>query len=301
MQYHFLCLARCQLAFFKRQLKLLDIPEYKQLEIIGKLIDISCNLDKNVQPVIAGSEMFMVFCQELKMDDPLRNAKQRQNEKAMKLLPLVESLIESEEDHLLAAIKSAASGNIIDVAFGDEFDVENALRQSMEEPFSISEYEEFIRHLSLTSTLTIVTDNAGEIALDRILIEHIQKWRLEHKLPVIDITVLVKGAPIYNDAMREDALFVGIDKESKIVDTGAGYFGIQPAYMAKEAIETLRNSDIIITKGLANHESSFEEVNCQSAVFDLFLAKCELIAEELHVPVNSSVFMKHCKETSKGE
>ena len=41
---------------------------------------------------------------------------------------------------LLAALKISSSGNIIDVSFGDEFDVEGSVRESINKGFAINDY-----------------------------------------------------------------------------------------------------------------------------------------------------------------
>jgi uncharacterized protein with ATP-grasp and redox domains len=275
-------------------MKRMNVSMKKQLIIYERLIDYACKQELDAEPGIVCSEMFFIFCHELENDDPFYMDKVRQNLQAKKLLPLIKNLIGEKEDTLLAALNASASGNIIDIAFGAEFDVGSALRASMEKSFAISHYEKFLKLLSKAESLTIATDNAGEIVMDCLLAEHLQNWRKERKLQELRLAFLVKGAPIYNDALREDALFTGCDKIGKIYDTGTGVIGIHADRISEEALKLLRTSDIIISKGLANYESLYGDEDFQSRIFNLFRVKCELIAKNLDVSLNSNVFILHC-------
>ena len=60
--------------------------------------------------------------------------------------------------------------------------------------------------LSRAGKLVYITDNAGEIVLDKIFIRTIKElW------PSLAITVIVRGFPTLNDATKEDAEYVGLE------------------------------------------------------------------------------------------
>ena len=54
--------------------------------------------------------------------------------------------------------------------------------------------------------------NAGEITLDRLLIEQLSPSK---------VTLVVRGAPVPNDATRIDAATVGLDEIGEIIDNGS--------------------------------------------------------------------------------
>lgn len=59
----------------------------------------------------------------------------------------------------------------------------------------------------------MITDNAGEIAFDVILVEKLKEMGCE-------VVVAVKEAPVLNDATMEDAIVIGMDKVAdKLITT----------------------------------------------------------------------------------
>lgn len=296
---HFLCLARCQLGFLLRQFELFKLPVEKQNEILRKEIGLVSRQNIHIHAGVSGSQMFRLFCDALGDPDPLRAVRKKQNGQMLRLLPEIRRAVEQKDDPMLYALRAAASGNIIDVSFADEFDVAGALEKSMEEPFAIDDYAPFRERLLSAGTLTLVTDNAGEIVLDRLLLEVLGQWRRARGLPPLTVSVMVKGGPIYNDALEEDARMAGLDREGEILDTGTDCIGLHPRYMSREALENLRKADMIILKGLANYESDFGGEKFPEKVFYLFRSKCEVLSDALGIALGSSVLMAHSREEEK--
>ncbi|MFH1722466.1 MAG: ARMT1-like domain-containing protein, partial [Candidatus Altiarchaeota archaeon] len=100
-----------------------------------------------------------------------------------------------------------------------------------------------------------------------------------------DITVVVKGGPIINDATIEDAKDVGIDKIVKLDIVGNGKQNTGPERNDPEFISKLRSVDLVISKGQGNFEALSEE----DYIYFLLLAKCQLVARELKVPQGSLI------------
>ena len=93
------------------------------------------------------------------------------------------------------------------------FDLDNAswayktrefLEQAETLPLSEETYRKFIENLKTARKLVFLTDNCGEIVMDKLLAETI------HRLyPSLHITVLVRGGEGLNDATMEDAVGYG--------------------------------------------------------------------------------------------
>ena len=60
-----------------------------------------------------------------------------------------------------------------------------------------------------------ITDNAGEVVLDKIFIRV-----LKQLYPDLEIAVLVRGFPTLNDAVREDVESIGMAEYAKILENG---------------------------------------------------------------------------------
>ena len=56
-------------------------------------------------------------------------------------------------------------------------------------------------------------DNAGETVFDRVLIETLER----------PVTYVVKGGPVINDAVREDALAAGLGEVATIIDNSYNF------------------------------------------------------------------------------
>ena len=63
----------------------------------------------------------------------------------------------------------------------------------------------FCQDMKKASTFVYITDNCGEIVLDKIAIQILKK-----RFPNVRITVLVRGLPAGNDATMEDAQMCGL-------------------------------------------------------------------------------------------
>jgi uncharacterized protein with ATP-grasp and redox domains len=61
-------------------------------------------------------------------------------------------------------------------------------------------FKAFVEQCSRAERFLLIADNCGEIVLDKIFIEELQKC-----FPALDITVMVRGAEVLNDATEDDA------------------------------------------------------------------------------------------------
>jgi damage-control phosphatase, subfamily I len=291
MKMQFNCVTDCQMTMMLSIMKAHSIPAKVQLELLSDYIATVAQYEPEINVGIAFSEMYINLRKKLGINDFYMAIKHRQNDQAQALLPLARRLIEQEADDLLAALKISSSGNIIDVSFGEEFDVEGSLRESMYKGFAINDYPRFVENLSHINDLVLAADNAGEIAFDRLLVEQMHRWRTEQGLPPLDVTVLVKGGPVLNDATRIDAEAVGFQHIARIMDTGCEYIGLPPSQLSGEALETLDHAGIILSKGIANYESASIERRFSDHIFYLFKAKCRLVWNDLNVPAQSIIFL----------
>jgi uncharacterized protein with ATP-grasp and redox domains len=97
----------------------------------------------------------------------------------------------------------------------------------------------------------------------------------------------IKGAPIINDAMIDDAEYVGIDKLPGVefVKVGIGLPGSGIERSSKEFHDILDSVDLVISKGQGNYEALSE----YSGIFFLLMAKCPVIASDLNVKIGDII------------
>lgn len=124
----------------------------------------------------------------------------------------------------------------------------------------------------------LFTDNCGEIVFDKILCRELTVFN-----PTLRITAVVKGEPILSDATIEDAEEI---KLHEVIDTlyttGCFAVGVDFHKLPADVTSSLKHTDVIIAKGMANYES-FSETTFKPIVY-LLRTKCNAIAHSMNLP-----------------
>lgn len=196
----------------------------------------------------------------------------------------------ASDDPLRVALGYAMTGNFIDFGAMDSVD-EGALRALLAEaPARVSAddpaYRALKEELATAERLVLLTDNCGEIVMDRLLIE-----ALRTLCPRLAITVLVRGAPVLNDATMEDAREVGLDTLDGVTVMGNGdrLAGTSLERISPEARTALMEADVILAKGQGNYETL---QGCGLNVYYAFLCKCTFFANRFGVPVYTGMLVR---------
>jgi len=214
--------------------------------------------------------------------DPYEQLKNKYNRLASKLYPKLKLLVESSSDPLLTATKIAVAGNAIDFGPRIEINLEKEVQNALNSPLAINDLDEFKSALKSRSVLYLA-DNAGETFFDRILIEEIVKRGVE-------VTYVVKGGPILNDATIKDAEMAGINRVANVISTGTDCTGILFDECSKEFLNTFKNSNVVVSKGQGNYES-LNDVRNKKKIF-LLKIKCPIIAEKIGAKTGSIVLKR---------
>jgi uncharacterized protein with ATP-grasp and redox domains len=220
----------------------------------------------------------------LKNPDPFADLKKAGNHQAMVVCKEIRHELSTFRDYVLASV------------IGNTFDY-GVKGHIVEDDFSVFFRKEFARGLTLDDTIKIaplctrvvyLSDNCGEIVLDRLLIEYL-KSQGSH------VTLAVKDAPILNDATIPDAEELGLDKKVDLLTTtgGGAEIGICMENIPDDLRDAISSCTIIIAKGMANFESLSEMDNLPPVAY-LMAAKCRPVADEVGVPVGSKIAMLRC-------
>ena len=198
----------------------------------------------------------------------------------------VEEKIRTSADPLETALLYARIGNYIDFAALENVTQETMLKlleTENQEPLSQTEYANFQTDLSTAKTLVYLTDNCGEIVLDKLAVKI-----LKEKYPQLNITVIVRGYPVVNDATMEDAEEIGLTDIVKVTGNGSNVGGTWFPGLSNEARTLLEQADVILAKGQGN----FETMNdCGLNVYYLFLCKCDLFQRRFHAKALQGMFL----------
>lgn len=206
--------------------------------------------------------------------DPYRALKREQNEAALALEDSMRERIRQSADPLETALHISAAGNVIDLGIlhSHEIDIEKVIEEVLHEKFAVDHSAVLRSALATCEDLLFLLDNAGEIVFDKLLIEELQKHT--------KVTAVVKGSPMINDVLMEDADFVGLTKICEVIDNGGGFIGSPLKHVPQSFLDRMAAADVIIGKGQGNYETVDD---FDGNVFLILRAKCEIVAEHMGV------------------
>ena len=188
------------------------------------------------------------------------------------------SKIKASGSILKTAIQYAMTGNYID--FGsmhrvDEEYLQKALRESKERQVDEAVLEGLRKDLACARRIVLLTDNCGEIVLDKLLLQVIKEQYSQ-----AEITIMVRGGEVLNDATMKDALEAGLDKVGAVASNGTEIAGTFLEALSSEALHILEEADVILSKGQANFETLR---GCGKNIYYIFLCKCDMFANRFGV------------------
>lgn len=201
------------------------------------------------------------------------------NNMMLEKVPELQSTLDNAEDALKLAIQYAITGNYID--FGSMYHVdESILQKYMDNAKNIEvnecEYTALQADIAKAKSIVYLTDNCGEVVLDKLLMAEIAK-----RNPNVKITVIVRGADVLNDATVADAAQVKLEEVAEVISNGSDIAGTFIDEISDEARKFLQNADVILAKGQANFETMQQ---CGLNVYYIFMCKCEMFAKRFGVP-----------------
>ena len=249
------------------------------VQVIRDVLHWAGEMDLNQTPPAMAQRIHRRLREITGRNDPYRRAKDRLNSLALELIPALRAKIESANDPLAMAARLAIVGNVMDMGVNGKLtaaDVRYAMNLALTEPF-FGELEQFRQAITEAQSILYLADNAGEIAFDRLLVEQIMSKR---------VTVVVRGAPVINDATLIDAQAVGLDEIVEVIDNGSDAPGTILSDCRPEFRHRFAEADMIIAKGQGNFESLSNEPR---NLFFLFKVKCSVIANHIKQPTGTQV------------
>ena len=220
--------------------------------------------------------------------DPYKQKKQLSNKKALEVVPLAKSIISKEtspELRFRRACLSAIVGNIMEFDIPDNpfkfTDLEKLIQQA-ENDLALNEIPQIFNKAKKAKQVLYLTDNAGEIALDTLLVQELKNLGAH-------VTVAVKDGPILNDATLEDAQIVGMDKVADaVISTGSDAVGLFPEECSDEFLDVYNSVDLVVAKGMGHAETLTElELPVPHAL--LLRSKCCTVANYFNVGTGKNI------------
>jgi uncharacterized protein with ATP-grasp and redox domains len=253
-----------------------------QLKAEEAAVKTMCRMGFEGPIALLSTEVHRAVYRILGDDDPYRHVKRLANETAVKLLPTVQSLIQTSSDPFRSAVIAAIIGNTFDFGvLGFEVatdDFENEVAAIYRHGLDIDDTDAI---KPLLNDVVYVADNVGEIVYDGLLIEQMRKLGAH-------VTLVVRGASILTDATMEDVWEFGLDKVADgVMTTGSNAIGIKLDEIPAELRDILPRASLIIAKGMANYEM-LSEYSFKPVAY-LMRVKCAPVAESVGARVGDFI------------
>lgn len=276
----------CAKCLFDRQKHLTTNSDY--LEEISQIIK---NRDKDDTSPYLVYRFTQVYETYFGRKASYEDVKKKYNDLVLSMENHIRQRIERDDNPLAKALVYARAGNYID--FGAMNSVDETAFLALLEETSWNEAEtevfsSFVRQCENAKQFLLIADNCGEIVLDKLFLEQLHK-----RFPGMELSVLVRGEEVLNDATAADAAYVGIDKVAKVITNGLPLAGTIYDMLPKEAKQAVDQADVILAKGQGNYES----LNGQGRhIFFSFLCKCDLFTSRFSVPRLTGIFAEEMSE-----
>jgi uncharacterized protein with ATP-grasp and redox domains len=198
--------------------------------------------------------------------------KHKSNQHAKELLSPAKIFIDkgkTDQEKLIRACCLASASNIAPIGGPSETftfqEVINILVGKNPLPIVTGDVFESVKK---AKQILYITDNAGEIGFDSLLISKLKEMGSR-------ITLLVKEDPFFEDATTKDASFFHLDRLVDNMLTVKGLF--VPTPCPSSLRDSLDKSDLVISKGTGIFEALHGEVKGKPTIYMLKI-KCKPIA-----------------------
>lgn len=261
---------------------LCDADAGKRHQFIREILLGATTLDFSRPPPLLAGQLQAQLREITGCDDLYREVKQRHNRLAFSLLTSLAQAVHRTADSFAAAVRLAIAGNVIDLGAKSgltDAEVHATVLGALEHPL-VGELESLRTASDSARRILYLTDNAGEIIFDRVLLDLLPRHR---------VTVAVRGRSVLNDATVEDATAAGLSDVAEIITNGSAVPGTVLSDCSPDFRRRFAEADLIIAKGQGNFETLHEE---HAPLFCLFRVKCEIVAEHCGQPVGSHLVWK---------
>ena len=263
----------CMPCFANQVLKTLATIEPNSKEIVlRKSMRALSEMDFSLSPPAMARIIFDIVERYGGAVDQYEQIRAESNKYVMGMIDDLRRIIDESSDRFETALRLAVAGNIID--FGARHDyTDDLIHDEVDEaakayinPDGIAALKSEIEQ---AEKILYLGDNAGEIVFDRLFIE---------ELPREKIIFAVRGAPVLNDALLEDAQTVGITELVRVIANGAAVPGTILPLCSDEFRRVFDQADVVISKGQGNFETLSD---VDKNIFFLLKVKCDVVARHL--------------------
>jgi damage-control phosphatase, subfamily I len=135
------------------------------------------------------------------------------------------------------------------------------------------------RAVKAARSVLYVTDNAGEIGFDSLVISQLKAMGKK-------VTLVVKENSFFEDATMSDARFFGLDRLVDGIVTTRGF--LAPAELEPHAAKALSDADLVMAKGTGTYEALHGELLGKPIIF-MLKVKCSAIARQTGMGMGTTI------------
>jgi uncharacterized protein with ATP-grasp and redox domains len=270
------------------------VDEAKQREVVNATLKYLQNADLDLTPPEIGKHIYKIISEITGIKDLYGEEKFRLNRFILDNYGLLKKIVYLSDDPVYLAAKLSIVGNQFSFHEGDpDAQLRDMLNDIHKIHFSIDQYSLFLDDFLKARNILYLADNAGEIVFDKLFIEVLKKFYPERGH---HFTVVVRGAPIINDATMADADMIDLDEVASVIDNGDNAPATLLHHVSNEMRAVYDSADLIISKGQGNFESLDQE---EKEIYFLFRIKCPVISKALQADAGGLVLM-HSKYVFNG-
>ncbi len=251
-------------------------PQLAKL-VVARASGLVSSLDPEISPPENAVAIYETINRVSGNRDPFAALKQTSTKAAAALRPELEQRVMAAADPLLAAIKLAVAGNIIDYGSHHDFDIRATISNCLDQGLARDDYHEF-RHdldrLPEGGTILYLGDNCGELIFDGMVIRMLADMGQR-------VVLALKEKPIINDALVSNGRECGLDEYCEIISNGTNCPGTPLGNCSPEFQRVFRTADLIVSKGQGNFETLSDT---PGPIYFLLTVKCPVVARHLAEP-----------------
>jgi uncharacterized protein with ATP-grasp and redox domains len=257
-----------------------------------RAFDVLRVLDVRHSPPHMARQLHRVVRGLLGSDDPYREIKDTADRRGVAARERLRPMVEQARDPFGAALRVSIAANTIGgVMRGDVSDevIVHALIRALRRRVHGSPAATR-RAAAKASRVLLLADDAGELALDCLLLE---------RLRPAHVVVAVRGAPVVDDATRADAEAVGVSEWAEVIDNGSDAPGTLLEDCSPQFRREFARADLVLAKGAGNFESLAHLADPRIAF--LLVPKCPIVARHVGAPEGAPVAWKLARRRSRAQ
>ncbi len=266
--------ADCLPCFFSQALEVFRARGVDGPELLEGMRQVASRLSRTVDdesPPEVSRDIHRIVRHITHEEDPYAEIKERSTRLALAMEDRVQNKIRSSADPFITALRFAIAGNIMDYArmsLWNEERLEKTLAEAENVKLDLTVVESLRTRIANADSILYLADNAGEAVFDRIFLEHAGLRG--------SCLFAVKGSPVINDCIREDAVQSGLKEVATIIETGSDAPGTVLKDTTPKFQKLFNEAPLIIAKGQANFETLSD---CPREVYLLTQIKCPVIGK----------------------